>query len=669
MFKLKLKMFENQHRRSDNHEDNRGKICLLCLTVNTRNKSGYFRQIRSKGEVEKKINRLFVYNVSVDEHLPNAICSKCLTKLYRAESLEAPNLSEFRKLACTRSAGHSNHNCTICKIVTQPLFQNVQIIRAIKNPSKENVQQRKKETEPTNFEKILKSIKQLTQKEKDQLISILLKEKAEDKNTDRSSKTFTTSLSQRAGRPLRISIGSKLEKSDQPVLSTNDMKMMKTSYNLSQNTTIGIAAFIRRKTRKRKIIEPNLKKHLADSIHSVDKFFEAKSFDFVNVKSGVSSPITKNVVYCKNLHGFLEYVKNNREVFGTHLKFGIDGGGGFLKFCLSVQSLEEDSPTHSKRRKYTDDTPSKRFRDSGVKKLFILALAETTQENYDNVLQLWTTLEIDKFDGTIAVDLKLANILCGIMSHSSLHPCTWCYAKKDELHGCSELRTIGSILDYYKSWKDAGSVKGKAKDYMNCIMPPILGTDLEKRIIDIVTPPELHLMLGVVNTLYDHMLAEFEDVVLEWTKRCNVTRDITRSGSGFNGNACKTLLKKVDLLRSICPIGCLKYVKTLDNFQSVVKSCFGGSLNPDFSTHILNFKKSYLELEIAVTPKVHSVFYHVNDFCYEHQKPLRYFSEQAMESVHFDFKSVWTKYQVKPNHADYASRLLKAVCEYNGLHL
>lgn len=131
----------------------------------------------------------------------------------------------------------------------------------------------------------------------------------------------------------------------------------------------------------------------------------------------------------------MEFVRQKREVSATetHLKFGMDGGGGFLKICLSVQSTERDTSSDYKRRKYFDGIFSKRFRHSGVKKIFILALAEGAQENYENVSKLWSALDLNKFVGTIAVDLKLANILCGIMAHSSLYPCTWCFARKDKL--------------------------------------------------------------------------------------------------------------------------------------------------------------------------------------------------------------------------------------------
>lgn len=86
--------------------------------------------------------------------------------------------------------------------------------------------------------------------------------------------------------------------------------------------------------------------------------------------------------------------------------------------------------------------------------MFILALAEGTQENYQNVLKLRSALDINKFVGTITVNLKLAKVLCGIMSHSSMYPCTWCFARKYLLHERAELRTVENILLYYTNWRD-----------------------------------------------------------------------------------------------------------------------------------------------------------------------------------------------------------------------
>lgn len=139
-------------------------------------------------------------------------------------------------------------------------------------------------------------------------------------------------------------------------------------------------------------------------------------------------------------------------------------------------------------------------------------------------------------------------------------------------------------------------------------------------------------MLGVVNTIFEHMLADFSNETLAWAKSCNVERSVTHAGSGFNGNACKKLLEKLDVLRASCSIGCLKFVKALDDFHLVVKSCFGQNLKPNFEKHIIDFKNSFLGLGVSVRPKIHAVFYHVAEFCNRHEKALGFYSEQAMEA-------------------------------------
>ena len=80
--------------------------------------------------------------------------------------------------------------------------------------------------------------------------------------------------------------------------------------------------------------------------------------------------------------------------------------------------------------------------------------------------RLWLEAGIDKIirSYTIATDLKLCNILLGMTSHSSSHPCCWCDANKLELGKKGQLRTIGSQLD-------ARAKRSDAKNYGNAIHP------------------------------------------------------------------------------------------------------------------------------------------------------------------------------------------------------
>lgn len=295
-----------------------------------------------------------------------------------------------------------------------------------------------------------------------------------------------------------------------------------------------------------------------------------------------------------------------------------------------------DSTTERSRQKYEDGAASNKFLDSGVKKLFIVGLAQGVQENYENVYKLWKLINIDDAakEGTISVDLKLANIMSGLMVHSSLYPCTWCIVKKDQLKDRAELRTIGNITDNYLLWLKSGGKSDTGKNYYNCVQRPVFTGDDDKLILDIIPPPELHLMIGVVNSIYNHMLKESNESALLWAKSCHVERDVTNGGTSFNGNSCKKLLNNVDLLRSICPISCLKFVRTFDDFQIVVKSCFGKNLDPEFKSHIDTFRQITSKyLNISVTPKAHCVFHHVEEFCTKSQQALGFYGEQAISNL------------------------------------
>ena len=91
-------------------------------------------------------------------------------------------------------------------------------------------------------------------------------------------------------------------------------------------------------------------------------------------------------------------------------------------------------------------------------------------------------------------------------------------------------------------------------------------------------------------------------------------------------------------------------LQTLEQFGKVVKSCFGRKLNKDFQVQIERFADLFSALDKSVTPKVHTVFVHVPQFLERHmnfQKGLGYWSEQASESVHSDFDSLWVRSSYK----------------------
>ena len=106
----------------------------------------------------------------------------------------------------------------------------------------------------------------------------------------------------------------------------------------------------------------------------------------------------KSAVYCNDLAGLIQHVIQQRRLNDNyHLIFGIDGGKNFFKVCLSIQyshatvgnsNFDDEGFKNPKRQKYSEGIGVQDFKDTGVKKLFILAACKSTQECYKNVINI-----------------------------------------------------------------------------------------------------------------------------------------------------------------------------------------------------------------------------------------------------------------------------------------
>ena len=143
-------------------------------------------------------------------------------------------------------------------------------------------------------------------------------------------------------------------------------------------------------------------------------------------------------------------------------------------------------------------------------------------------------------------------------------------------------------------------------------------------------------------------------------------------GGVFNGNACRKLIKKADVLQVLAPIEAQPFTEAFRALDKVVESCFGSDLDSSYLEHIATFERKYMDLVelqyVNVTPKVHAIFHHIPEFCQQHGALGRH-SEQASESVHADLKKTFAKYKVGITNANYNQNLLRAVIDYNCGHL
>ena len=186
------------------------------------------------------------------------------------------------------------------------------------------------------------------------------------------------------------------------------------------------------------------------------------------------------MVHYQSLSSVSEAFKSARKLAESAiLKLGIDGGGSFLKVSFTHIVLEEDeTPPNSPVQKTIKLMSPPSTKATSVKQQILIALAQNTPENYHNVKAILNLIQVQeecqKDSLIISCDLKLANILCGIQSHSSNYPCCWCDASSPNLQNCGHLRTFVAIRTQHSEFIRAGGDLSKSKDFKNGVHLPIL---------------------------------------------------------------------------------------------------------------------------------------------------------------------------------------------------
>ena len=182
--------------------------------------------------------------------------------------------------------------------------------------------------------------------------------------------------------------------------------------------------------------------------------------------------------------------------------------------------------------------------------------------------------------------------------------------------------SLKSLENWHQKWVEDGCEKKRGKEFQNMQHSPLLSGDPDSMIIDLIPPPELHLLLGVT----DKLLTEFalnvfphhqgKDFLTSFYKDENITVS-GRHGGKLNGNASRKVLRSMDSFEEKLKqhsdehyvLG-LPYITTLRNFCQVVTSCFGMELLPGWSDSLEIFEMSYKQLKsqtgksISITPKV-----------------------------------------------------------------
>ena len=286
-------------------------------------------------------------------------------------------------------------------------------------------------------------------------------------------------------------------------------------------------------------------------------------------------------------------------------------------------------------------------------------------------------------EGTFAVDLKMLNLLLGLQSHASKHPCPWCEGSAPWTTR-ARLRTLGNIQENQQRYVKSGKGRDKLMQFKNCEHPSLIVGSLDKPILMIFPPPQLHLYMGATNHIKKGIHAALENL----DKNCR-TRSKTRFAEAFKewcahnglhavdywnkdlqGPKCRKLLEKSEELAKWLPTPVKMFAICLQRLYEVKEACFGMKLYAGYDKKIIEFEKQFDKLGISKINKIHAIITHVPEFIkMVGNKPLGIFSEQAMESVHHDFEETWKDYKREEIAMTFHEQLHKCVVKYNSMHL
>ena len=425
-------------------------------------------------------------------------------------------------------------------------------------------------------------------------------------------------------------------------------------------------------------VKPHIREHLVERKKMFEEFYMAELVEFED-KNG--EQVNEALVFCSQIEDFVEFLSALRGENFTDLaqKIGVDSGKGFLKVTLTLYNEEEVIPlnNNNQRVKRSGGIGSNTsYRDLGSKKVIILAAMSGVPETYNNCKVIFDKLQLSTLLFKFAGDLKIFNIIGGLMSCSSSHPCCYCETSKSKKEGWGELgqlRTKKNVKENCADWETDGAIWKKAKKFKNCVAEPRLGEDSseEELILLKCPPPSLHLKLGL-NHILDALSKVWPELT-DWLSSLNVVHE-PYHGFCLEGNEVSKVLKKLTTLEQRLPDELEPFLTCMEDFDKVVQSCFGFTLADDYKSSISLLTSSFSALHekfnVSESVKLHIIMNHVAQFIDLTGNPLGQYSEQETETCHSTFDVFWSRYKIKNTKSEkYPVQLLKAILDYNSAHI
>ena len=403
--------------------------------------------------------------------------------------------------------------------------------------------------------------------------------------------------------------------------------------------------------------------------------------------------VKKDFAYCNDIEAFITHVAHERNYDTDQelkVEIGLDSGKGSCKLFMSIEENNpapinldlgagEFAPPPKKQKK--EGKYMSKYKDRGVKKLFVIGLVRKLSETYHNFEKILSLSGIQQFG--FIFDFKATRICLGMQPCSAKYSCSYCLGTAP-FEEEAELRTFESVEQDHQSFLalcvqvGPETAKKRAKECHSVTQKSLITGDFPKQFILFkVLIDELHVFLGIGNKIFDELHAalthDIENGFLHpsiyvWANTKSIVGQ-NYNGGQMDGPNLNLLLTKLDELETVVDPRFHKFIECLRLFHEVKKACFGMNLAEDWEEKIELFKTSYKSLDISVTPKVHCLFYEVPIFIRKTGKALGHFSAQHFESGHFDFEQTLNNFKTKESNPKHGPQIVKSLVTYAGEHV
>ncbi|XP_065680713.1 uncharacterized protein LOC136094705 [Hydra vulgaris] len=312
------------------------------------------------------------------------------------------------------------------------------------------------------------------------------------------------------GNPLSLTVGTKDNKSSRKSfnqISFQTVMELTSILELTKNKTKKLISSLRKNLGSSTVVENNVVSMMSSLQQEIESKYKMEQDNFI----WIDETVTRDIVFIHDTSEFILSFLSERSLdpLSSMVRISIDGSQGFLKVTVNV---------------FDKANKNEMYINSGVKKCFILAIVENVSEDNGNLHKTLSRLNLGDVTYYLAFDLKCANSIFGLSSHSGKFACLWREGECSLESGTP--RTLGS-LDH-------------------CPRLVYFDKNPEDEINHIVPPPELHLLMGIV-TIIGRLLLDHWPLSTNWLKEHYI---LLRGyhGIGFDGNNATKLLEKVDIL-------------------------------------------------------------------------------------------------------------------------